>query len=41
MYGNRSLDTFDEFVDTLYNTFGQQQYDDLLNENLKSAGIIQ
>ena len=41
IYGARSLDTWDDYVATLYNTYGLQQYIDLGTETLREAGIIE
>ncbi len=40
IYGTRDLATWDEYVNTLFNLYGLQQYIDVGTENLKGAGII-
>jgi len=40
LYNKRPLSEFDDYVKTLYDVFGQQQYDDALNAKLKEYGII-
>ncbi|HWR10370.1 MAG TPA: extracellular solute-binding protein [Rectinemataceae bacterium] len=40
LYGKRSFDTFDDFVNTLYKTYGIQQYLDLGTKNMKNAGLL-
>ena len=40
IYGKRSFDTWDKYVDTLYNTYGLQQYLDMGTAALKEAGLL-
>lgn len=40
IYGTRALDTFADFADTLYKTYGLQQYIDMGAQTLKEAGIM-
>ena len=40
IYGKRAFDTWDEYVKTLYDVYGLQQYIDLGVETLKGAGLM-
>ncbi len=40
IYGKRSFDTWDKYVDTLYQTYGLQQYLDMGTAALKEAGLL-
>ena len=39
IYGNRSLDEYDAFIDSLYKVYGQAEYNEALHANLVEAGI--
>jgi len=40
LYGKRDITTFDDYVSTLYDVYGLQQYIDIGTANLTEAGII-
>ena len=40
LYGKRSFDTFNDFSNTLYKTYGVQQYIDTGTKAMKEAGIL-
>ena len=40
IYGQRSLDEWDQFADTLYNTYNLQAYLDQAEADLRDAGLI-
>lgn len=40
MYGRRPLSEFNDFVSTLYKTYGLAEYETIATENLKEAGIL-
>lgn len=39
-YGRRDLSEFEDFVNTLYETYGLAEYEEIATENLKNAGIL-
>ncbi|HML47237.1 MAG TPA: ABC transporter substrate-binding protein, partial [Clostridia bacterium] len=40
IYGQRSLDEWDQFVDTLFKTYNLQDYLDQAESDLREAGLI-